>query len=296
MKQFPVGIIGGGPSGLAAAIQLKRQGIDCLLFEKSAPGGLLKNANLVENSPGFPQGIKGPELVERILEQAHTNGVTIIPSEITRLSFADNQFAFETDEQTYHAKIALIASGTQPKKLPGLIIPSECQSQVHYEIYPLLKIFSQSMAIIGAGDAAFDYALNVAERGNRVTILNRRDKSVALELLQKRVATNEAITYLTNSSVSQVEPGQERPLALKLKVVDGETQIEVDHLLIAVGREPSDYFLADDLKNELNRLQEEHRLYIVGDVTAGIFRQTSIATGEAVKAAMMIERTLEGLS
>lgn len=295
MDLYPVVIIGAGPSGLAAAIQLKRQGIDGLVLEKSRPGGLLKNANLVENYPGFPNGIKGPALAKLILEQAEQNKVKIIKSEVTALSYTNNKFVISTDNAEYQARIVLIASGTRAKPLPGLTIPEDCLDLVHYEVHELGRLRDQRVVVIGAGDAAFDYSLNLAERNNKVTILNRRDQSVALDLLRTRVEKHEAVSHEINSTVKSLSRNADGNLLLDISDGDGQTQIETDHLLIAVGREPADYFLTDDLKNQLSRLQADGRLYIVGDLTAGIFRQTSIATGEAVRAAMMIGQKLEGM-
>lgn len=296
MEVYPAVIIGAGPSGLAAAIQLKRQGIDCLVLEKSSPGGLLKNANLVENYPGFPNGIRGPELAKLIVLQAEQNDVRIVKAEVTALSFEDDRFVIKTNIDDYFAQIVLIASGTRPKSVPGLIIPDDCADRVHYEMHELDDLQNKRVVIIGAGDAAFDYALNLFERDNQVTILNRKDKSVALALLRTRVLQSEKITYQVNSSVKSMSKRVAGGLLLDVSQGDGQTQIETDHLLIAIGREPADYFLTVGLKNQLSRLQAERRLYIVGDLTAGIFRQTSIATGEAVRAAMMIGQKLEGLS
>ena len=295
MDLYPAMIIGAGPSGLAAAIQLKRQGIDCPVLEKSAPGGLLKNANLVENYPGFPNGIKGPELATLIIEQAEQNDVRIIHSEVTALSFIENQFVITTDTAEYQARIVLMASGTQPKPLPGLVIPEDCLDLVHYEVHELNSLQNSRVVVVGAGDASFDYSLNLAEQNNRVTILNRRDISIALALLQTRVKKHESVSYRINHSVKSLSRKADSSLLLDVFHGDGQTQIETDHLLIAIGREPADYFLTADLKNQLSRLQAEGRLYIVGDLTAGIFRQTSIATGEAVRAAMMIGQKLEGM-
>lgn len=296
MSTYPVAIIGAGPSGLAAAIQLKRQGVDCIVLEKSIPGGLLKNANLIENYPGFPHGIKGPELVALIVKQAEANGVAIRDEEVLAVDFGDDQFCLTSTKGEYTARILLVASGTKPKPIPGLAIPDNCVDRVHYEVYPLAQVSDQTIAVIGAGDAAFDYSLNLAERKNRLTIYNRGDKSVALELLQKRVAAHPSIEYRLHTRLETIARASIDQLKLTFKTIDQTTQLEADHLLLAIGREPSMNFLAPNLKAQLRRLQIDRRLYLVGDVNAGIYRQTSIATGEAVKAAMIIQKSLKGLS
>lgn len=296
MDNCQVIIIGAGPSGLAAAIQLKRQGIGCLVLEKNRPGGLLQNANLVENYPGFPEGIKGPDLARLFTMQADRNDVEIVIAEVTALEYEDDRFIVTSQDQNYEAKIVLLGSGTQPKTLPGLTMPPNCLDLVHYEVAALSEIHEQQLVIVGAGDAAFDYALNLAERNNRVTILNRSDKSAALALLQTRVELSDQISYLTNSSVKSISRTADNGLQIDISQGENALPIAADHLLIAIGREPADKFLTDRLKKQLSRLQADGRLYIVGDLNAGMFRQTSIATGEAVRAAMMIQQKLEGLS
>ena len=295
MDSIPVIIIGAGPSGLAASIQLKRQGIECLVFEKDSTGGLLNNANLVENYPGFPGGIKGPDLVNLILEQARQNGVRIIQAEVKSLVYQNDQFVVKTEATTYHSQIVLITSGTQPKLLPGLVIPEDCNSRVSYEVYRLGDLQNKTVVVVGAGDAAYDYSLNLAESNNRITILNRGNKSSALPLLKKRVEDHEKIDCLTSSSIQSISLNANGQIDIEISQSGGMTQIEADHLVIAVGREPSDYFLSGEIKNQLSGLQAEGRLYIVGDVSAGMYRQTSIAIGEAVRAAMMIQNRLKDL-
>ena len=129
-----------------------------------------------------------------------------------------------------------------------------------------------------------------------MAILNRGEKSDALALLQERVQRTEKIEVLLNSTVKSMSRRTDGGLLLEVCAASGLSQIEADYLLIAVGREPSVSFISDELKNQLSHLQAEGRLYIVGDVAAGVFRQTSIATGDAVLAAMKIQKKLEDLS
>jgi len=168
MKIEDVLIIGAGPAGLAAAIQLQRYGIPPLILERHNPGGLLWNANLVENYPGFPQGISGVALVKRMQQQADEVGVKITAAEVTRLDWNGRHFRAETTTGILRAQYVVIASGTQPRRFTNFALPLRRADRIFYEVAPLLEIRGTEVAIVGAGDAAFDYALNLAQRKNQV--------------------------------------------------------------------------------------------------------------------------------
>ncbi len=124
----PVAIIGAGPAGLAAAIQLKRYGIDLLLFEAEAVGGLLRNANLVENYPGFPGGIPGMQLVRLFAEQLQEQGVTVTCARVTGVSEDGGLFRIEAGGQVYHAQILVIATGSQALTFQDFAIPEAARA------------------------------------------------------------------------------------------------------------------------------------------------------------------------
>ena len=136
-----VTIVGAGPSGLSTALQLKRYGISALLFEGARVGGLLWNANLVENYPGFPGGISGLELVGLFSEQIRGLSVDVIGERVIHLTYEDEVFQLETDARDYYrSRIAVIASGTSPITFPGELLSEDVQDRVFYEVYPLLTL------------------------------------------------------------------------------------------------------------------------------------------------------------
>jgi thioredoxin reductase len=282
-----VAIIGAGPAGLTAAIQLKRYGVEPLLLEADAVGGLLRNANLVENYPGFPGGIPGVDLVARFKEQAQVVGVKVTKGEVRHLDYQDGLFHITTGEERYSAHVVVLASGTQPYRFSAVKIAREVDAQVHYEVYPLLDETGKEIAIVGAGDAAFDYALNLA-RHNHVTVLNRGVERRCLPLLWKRAQREERIRYFERLALVRVLPGVERGMQLICRSPQGQRRFEVDYLIGALGRQPRLGYLSEGVRKRLTGLEAEGCLYRVGDVRRGIYRQTSIAVGDGMITAMQI--------
>jgi thioredoxin reductase len=294
MKIEPVLIIGAGPAGLASAIQLKRYGITPRIFEKDAIGGLLRNANLVENYPGFPGGIAGRDLVRLIEKQFRELSLQVTEEEVLELDHRSGLFHARTDRAVYKARIALIASGTRPRAMTSPGTPSALQGKIFYEIVPLLDRRGLEIVILGAGDAAFDYALNLA-KSNQVSILNRGAARRCLPLLWERARLDPAIHYYDNTTVLEIDPDGPERLRLECRQPEGRLILHPHALIAAFGRDPRLDFLAEGLRALSPQLEEEGRLYFIGDVANGIYRQTSIAVGNGVQAAMKVyQKLMEG--
>lgn len=286
-------IIGAGPAGCAAAMQLKRYSLSLLLFECSEVGGLLRNANLVENYPGFPEGISGVDLVKRITRQLKRLQVYPVFERVQRVSFEWEQFTISTDKDTYQASRLVIASGTIPVRLSGLNIPDHILDRIFYEVYPLRKQSGKEIAIIGAGDAAFDYALNLG-RNNRIIILNRTKTIKSLPLLVKRAQESNDILYYRDISVLGIsEAGLDR-LMVKCLTEEGTEEFSVDFVIAAIGRVPNIGYLSEDIQPKTELLMSSGLLYYVGDVKNDIYRQTAVAAGDGIRAAMEIYRSMKG--
>jgi thioredoxin reductase (NADPH) len=288
-----VAIIGAGPAGAAAAVQLKRYGLSPLVFEKESVGGLLRNANLVENYPGFPGGISGPDLIERITQQVQDAGVEPIFEEVTCLDFLDGAFRLDTSSRTIFAARVIAATGTLPKHFSGFEIPAAAQDRAHYEVSCLRYEKNRRILIVGAGDAAFDYALNLAKNDCRVTILNRTGRVTCLPLLWERAAADDRISYREGLSVSSIS--QRRDGSWQAVCTSGGDDIVLgfDHLIFAIGRRPQLDFLSNQVRLGASALEAAGLLYFIGDVKNDIFRQTAIAAGDGVMAAMQIARQME---
>lgn len=292
MQKLPVLIIGAGPAGLTTALQLKRFGIPTLLFECNHIGGLLQNANLVENYPGFPQGVTGPKLVRLLKKQIEHIGVEILPEKVSNIDYDSERFVVTTDQDEYYAEIAVIASGTKARQFADGFIPENAKSRVFYEVRDLLEIADKEIIIIGAGDAAFDYALNLAQK-NRVKILNRGTQVKSLGLLQKRVKENENITYLEDAQVKRITISGNERLTVKVAHRDNLEIMDADFLVGALGRVPNLDFLGEGIQQIESELVERGILHFVGDVHNGIYRQTAIAAGDGLRAAIQIDQLLK---
>jgi len=293
MKKHKIAILGAGPAGLSAALQLKRQGQRPLLLEGKRPGGLLLNANLVENYPGFPEGISGPDLVEKFLNQVDRWGVEISHRKVRSLDFKKDLFTIQTEKDVFQSEIVIIATGTEPKVFRDVLIPEEAAGLVFYEVFPIQQVRGKTILIIGAGDAALDYALNLAGE-NQVLILNRSGKRKGLELLWERIQEETSIRYFDRHIVRSIQYTDSQSLKIGAVLEEGERTFDCDFLIPAIGRTPVLDFLSPTVKDEVKLLSDRGRLFFIGDVKNREFRQTAIAVGDGLKAAMEIDQILDG--
>jgi thioredoxin reductase (NADPH) len=277
-----VAIIGAGPAGIACAVQLKRSGITPMVFEQGRVGGLLNNAFLVENYPGFPDGISGKSLVNRFSAQMQHWQIPVLHELVRVVHLSNKVYVLQTTKK-YNADFIVVASGTKPI-LPesGFAIHND---RILYEVYTLVRKRNNTIVIIGSGDAAFDYALNLC-RQNRVYIFNRNQNAKALELLQKRAEHigDKRIIYLKKTWIKQIRQ-RFNGFSLVTNRTGKHKTILCNYLLYAIGREPALDFLGLSLRKQTGRARN---LYFIGDVKNGNERQTSIAVGDGVKTAMEI--------
>ena len=291
MQVEGVTIIGAGPAGIATAVQLKRQGTPPLLLEKKHIGGLLVNANLVENYPGFPQGISGVDLVNLFASQLARIGVPVSFEEVLQLDYDEN-FVLRTSERTLCSRVVVIASGTQPRQFEEFELPKNVTERVLYEVYPIAHEAGKRIVIIGAGDAAFDYALNLC-RKNHVTILNRSNKYKCLPLLWERAQGVSRIEYQENARVTELRDFGEG-LAVSYQNAQRDWELLVDYVIFAIGRTAQIGYLSEKLQERAAELETNGLLHFAGDVKNDICRQTAIAVGDGVHIAMRIHRKFQG--
>ena len=288
-------IIGAGPAGLAAALQLQRRRVELVIFEARRVGGLLNNANLVENYPGFPGGIEGEELVERMEHQVTALGVEVTYEEVRNLDYAEGQFKAETQRAVYRAPVVIIASGTIGMTPEGINTPQGLEERVLTEILTIKAVTGKKVVIIGAGDLAFDYALNLGRR-NEVLILNRSTERKCLPLLWERARQIPAISYREQTRLVSIQAGKDSRLRLVTEHPGGRNDTSCDYLVYAIGRRPNTAFLSGQVRQKVSELEQNGLLYTIGDVKNGIYRQIAIAVGDGILAAMQIIKNMEGRS
>ncbi len=290
-----VGIIGAGPSGMATALQLRRYGIEFLFFERSNDKGLLKNAWRVENYLGFTKGKSGLELLQNFRQHLQQYNIESITEEVNNINYqwGKRLFAIKTNKSVYYTKFLVVASGTKPNSDSLLKkVSISLRNNIFYEVFPLLEKHNKTIAIIGAGDAAFDFALNLAEQ-NKIFIINRQCAIKASPVLVDLVTQKQNIIYKENYSLQKVSPGEEKDLLLIFTNNQNIFELQVDYLIAAIGRTPQkDFYLKNLLINE-KKLISNSLLYLVGDVQGQIYRQVSIATASGIKAAMQIYEQLK---
>lgn len=294
-KETPIVILGAGPAGIAAAVYLKRAGLNPMILEKQQPGGLLRHAFLVENYPGFPQGISGANLAIQFVQHLIKLELSITKAEVNRLEHRNNAFIIQTKKGRLVSSAVIIASGTKPKKLS---IPSAAPLEGKRLFYEPSKIPSRTkkrISVIGGGDIAFDYTLTLLEKGHEVALLSRSEP-VCLPLLKRQVQAKGA-SIQVGCVVQKIQPDR-KGLLLKCRQQDRRIERSADYLLIAIGREPSLSFLTPRLMRYYTKSRKLPQtslpgLYFAGDVVRGTYRQTGIAVGDGMYAAMMAQRYLQ---
>ena len=292
MLEHPVVVIGAGPAGLSAAMQLIRLGISSLVLERNQIGGLLNNAYWVENYPGFVEGISGPDLVTLFQRQAERLGITVSKEEVLSVDYEDKLFRIGTNKRELQAEILVAATGTKPRKLPQDLFFGNFEGKVYTDVYPLLGEKGSTILITGAGDAALDYALNLAKH-NQVVILNRGSQIKGLSLLWDRVQKNSSIEYFPEMGITKVIREDDGRISIMAGTGATKNQFECDYLVTAIGREPELGFAAGKFIKQMDQLQEEKKLFLIGDLHNGSFRQTALAVGDGIRSGMEIGQILE---
>jgi thioredoxin reductase (NADPH) len=287
---IPVIVIGAGPAGIAAAIQLQRSGTEFLLLEKNRIGGLLNEANLVENFLGIPNGVSGKTLTARLKRQLSAAGINIEKAQVLRLAYRDGCFMVQTEKQTITAGRVILACGTIPLPPGPPLDQLQFQDRIFNSVLPLLKAKQKTIVIIGGGDAAFDYALNLAGK-NKVHILNRSGKPRTLPVLLNRCRLHPNIIIHENSRLANAMI-KEGAAEIILKIMDPisgqKSEIVCDLILTAIGRVPALHFLDPDLSSAIAELELQKKIFFAGDVGNGRFRQAIIAAADGLHAAMEI--------
>ena len=250
MNNEKIIIIGAGPAGIGAAVQLAHFGYDPLLIEKGEIGGLLRNARSIQNFPGIPYGISGSKFIEILRDHLDRKNIKVIKSHIQKIDF-DNHFTLFSDTESFTAHRLIIATGTEPILYTF--------KDVLYEVYPIREVHNKTIAIIGAGDAAFDYAHTLLTH-NKVIILNRSQRIKANSTLYNEVmAKKQNVVYIKNVSIETI---QENEPGMKL-ILNNNESLDVDYVIAAIGRNPVVPELSEKLEKAKEYFQMEQKLQFI---------------------------------
>ena len=288
-----IALIGGGPACASAAIQLKRSGLDILLITREI-GGSIRNANVIENLIGFPEGINGQLYADLLKTQLRSFNVPILYEEVTTVLQNENSFySINTMNNEITSKYLIIGTGAAPIRL-GIDGEDEAynKKKLFYEISHIKNISDNwEVLIVGSGDVAYDYALNLSSKVSSITIVHRSTKSKALNLLQERVKNQKNIEIIWERIPLSIRVDSQ---SLELVVKTGKKleMLKGNRLLIAIGKSRNLSFLSPSLQSKISTPHSNPNLYLVGDVKNINFRQVSIALGDGVKAAMEIVKRI----
>ncbi|TFG89171.1 MAG: thioredoxin-disulfide reductase [Gemmatimonadales bacterium] len=303
---YDVLIIGGGPAGLTAGLYASRAKLKTLLVERMILGGQVMTTTKVENYPGFPGGIDGPDLMMRFQEHCQEFGLETVSGEVTGLQDLGPCKEVTVDGQRYRTRSVIIATGAEPKKLD---VPGEGGFVGRGVSYcsPCAGAFFRNVevAIAGGGDTAAEEALFLSRFASKVYLIHRRDQLRATKVLQERVAAHERIEPVWNSVVTGVLGDNSGVTALALSDPQGGNcrTLEVAGLFVAIGVVPKAHFLAGilDLNAEGYILTDgECRtsmpgVFAAGDVRKKILKQIATAVGDGAVAAIVAEKYLDEL-
>lgn len=292
---YDVIILGGGPAGLSASIYAKRFGLSTLLIEKVGIGGQASLTDLIENYPGFPEGISGAELVNKMEEQAKKFGVEFLIDEVLDIDFENEIKKVNTNTANFESKGVIIATGANPKKLD---VPGEKEftgKGVSYcAVCDAFFYKNKDVLVVGGGDSAISEALYLTTFANNVYVVHRRDKLRAAYYLQDRALKNQKIKFIFNSILKEIK-GDKRVNKVSIQNIkeDKLYELDVSGVFIYVGLIPNSELFKNKLKFDENGFiitDDDMRtnkkfVYAAGDVRKKSLRQIVTACADGAIAA-----------
>ena len=296
-------IIGSGPAGYTAALYAARANLRPLVLKGIEAGGQLMLTTDVENYPGFPEGILGPELMEVMEKQAARFDAEMLHQAATRVDLSERPFRVWSGDQEWRARALIIATGAKARMLG---VPGEEQLLGHgVSTCATCDGFffrGQDLAVVGGGDSAMEEALFLTRFANKVTVIHRRDELRASKIMQDRAFGNEKVDFAWNSVVEEVL-GNGSVKAVRIRNIDTDERrdLEVGGMFVAIGHIPNTSVFEDQLETENGYIlvrepttaTSVEGVFAAGDVVDHIYRQAVTAAGMGCKAAIDAERFLE---
>lgn len=304
MVKKDVIIIGSGPAGLTAAIYSARARLDTLVIAGQEYGGQLMNTTLVENFPGFPEGVMGPELMMNMLKQAENQGAEFLYKYSEKVDLSSPTKSVVVEGETYEAPVVIIAVGSSPRRLgvpgedtfygKGVSTCATCDAAFYRE---------KVVAVIGGGDSAAEEATFLTKFAKKVYLIHRRDELRASKAMQERVLSNEKIEVLWNTEVREIVGDQTvKKLNLYNNADKSEKKLDVDGMFLAIGHDPNSGSLSADIqldergfisvKEGTKTETNIEGVFVCGDVHDSKYEQAITAAGMGCMAAMDAEKWL----
>jgi thioredoxin reductase (NADPH) len=301
-------IIGSGPAGYTAAIYAARANLAPLMFTGLRYGGQLMLTTLVENYPGFVEGIQGPELMETMQKQAAHFGTEMSSEDVTAVDFSKRPFVVKTDSNTFESHTVVIATGASSKLL-GLPAEAKLMGRGVSTCATCDGFFfkDQNIMVVGGGDSALEEALYLSRLGRRVDVVHRRDTLRASKIMQERALKNPKIEFVWNTVVDDildVDRGKVTAVRLRNAKTDAREERPVDGLFVAIGHQPNTELFRGQvelLPNDYIKVKPGTTqtsvpgVFAAGDVQDFTYRQAVTAAGTGCMAALEAERYLETL-
>ena len=298
-------IVGSGPAGLTAALYAARADLRPIVIEGAEAGGQLMLTTDVENYPGFPEGILGPELMMKFREQAERFGAEFVTADVDRVDLSASPFGAWVGSTEYRSESLIISTGASARML-GL--PSEARLLGHgVSTCATCDGFffrEKDIAVVGGGDSAIEEALFLTKFANEVTVIHRRDELRASKIMQDRAFANPKIAFKWNSVVTDVGgDGTVDVVRLRDTLTDDASDLDVGGLFVAIGHDPNTKLFEGQVDLDENgyvvlpqagsTLTSVEGVFAAGDVADHVFRQAVTAAGTGCMAAIEAERWIE---
>ncbi|HUV11273.1 MAG TPA: thioredoxin-disulfide reductase [Acidimicrobiia bacterium] len=300
----PVIIVGSGPAGLTAATYAARAKLDPLMIEGIAAGGQLMLTTDVENYPGFPDGIMGPELMTKMREQAARFGAEFVTADADRVDLGERPFGVWVGDEEYRAESVIISTGATARML-GLESEQRLLGHGVSTCATCDGFFfrDKALAIVGGGDSAIEEAIFLTKFATTVTVIHRRDELRASKIMQERAFANDKLVFRWNSLVTEVLGDHAvEGLTLEDTETGATSRLDVEGLFVAIGHDPTTALFAGQLDldddgyivtaPDSTRTSIEG-VFAAGDVQDHVYRQAVTAAGSGCMAAIEAERWLE---